>query len=303
VNTSFKIAGIGEILWDIFPARQRLGGAPTNFVYHCYQLGADVYPVSALGDDDLGLLARRSLSDRGINVSYVQETAAWPTSQVLVSLSEHGKPDCEIIENVAWDYIELTPELVKLAATMDAVCFGVISQRCETTRQTVQGFLDAMPKTALKIFDINLCQAYFSLELIDQSLKRATILKLSDEELPKLAEYYSLLGTDLEQIETLRAQFDLDLVAYTRGAKGSVLCAAKQIDIHPGFKVRTVDSVGAGDSFVAALCIGLLNAWSLPVVNAFANEVAAYVCSQSGATPELPEAIKMHAISARPCLR
>jgi fructokinase len=301
VNTSLKIVGLGEVLWDVFPARKRLGGAPANFAYHCHQLGALAYPVSALGDDALGKVARRCLQQKGIDLSYVQETSAWPTSQVLVSLSEHGKPSYEIVENVAWDHIKLTPELIQLARSIDAVCFGVIAQRCETTRQTVQGFLREMSPTALKIFDINLRQSYFNQPLIEQSLQAATILKLSDEELPQLAEYFRLKGSPLEQLASLRVSFDLDLVAYTCGGEGSVLCSAHEVDVHQGCQVTLVDTVGAGDSFTAALCIGLLNDWSIHEVNIFANKVAAYVCSQEGATPELPESLKSRRLLSDPC--
>ncbi|MGZ0708733.1 carbohydrate kinase family protein [Coraliomargarita sp. W4R53] len=296
MNTPFKIVGLGELLWDVFPARKRLGGAPANFAYHCHQFGACAYPVSALGADALGQAARRNLTGKGIDVSFVQETSAWPTSEVLVTLSEHGKPAYEIIENVAWDHLALTPDLLQLAATVDAVCFGVLSQRCEETRKTIQGFLAHMSPTALKIFDINLRQSYFSKTLVEQCLQRATVLKLSDEELPQLAEYFGLKGVDVEQLSALRAQFDLDLVAYTLGGEGSVLCSANEMDVHDGFQVTVVDSVGAGDSFTSALCIGLLSCWPLSEVNAFANEVAAYVCSQKGATPELPPELKQRAV-------
>ncbi|WPJ97412.1 carbohydrate kinase [Coraliomargarita algicola] len=301
MNTSYKIVGLGEVVWDVFPARKRLGGAPANFAYHCHQLGACAYPVSALGADALGRAARRQLEAKGIDLTYVQETAAWPTSQVLVSLSEHGKPVYEIIENVAWDHLELTEELAELAPSVDAVCFGVLSQRCEPARRAVQGFLDLMPSQTIKIFDINLRQSYYSKALVEECLERATVLKLSDEELPQLAESFELQGTVFEQLEGLRALFKLDLVAYTRGDEGSVLCCANAQDVHAGLPVTVVDSVGAGDSFTAALCVGLLQNWPLSEINAFANSVAAYVCGQKGATPTLPEKLIGPAIKSAAC--
>lgn len=288
MSLTYKIVGIGEILWDIFPARKRIGGAPANFAFHCHQLGANAFPVSALGADELGELTRRELRRKDVDASYIQVAAGWPTSRVLVSLSEHGKPVYEIIENVAWDHLLFTDELARLAPTIDAVCFGVLSQRGEITRTTIQNFLAHMSESSIKIFDINLRQFYFSKELVEQCLKSATVLKLSDEELPQLAEYFNLKGTVMEQLTELREQFTLDLIAYTRGDNGSILNSTNEIDEHSGLDVTVVDSVGAGDSFTAALCTGLLKGWPLNQVNEFANKVAAYVCSQKGATPELP---------------
>lgn len=292
MNPVFKVAGIGEILWDVFPEHQRLGGAPANFAYHCHQLGAHAFPISSLGVDELGESARRQMLDKGVDTTYVQKALAWPTGRAVVSRDAHGKPDYEIVEDVAWDHLQLTDTLLGLAPTIDAVCFGVLSQRCEETRTTIQGFLDAMPTSAIKVFDINLRQSYYSRELVVECLKRATVLKLSDEELPQLAEYFALEGSELDQLAALRTRFELDLVAYTRGAAGSILTSEVEINIRPGAKVNVVDSVGAGDSFTAALCMGLLNGWPLKQINEFANQVAAFVCTQEGATPGIPQALK-----------
>ncbi len=300
MNPTFKVAGIGEILWDVFPDAQRLGGAPANFAFHCHQLDAHAFPISALGADELGELARSELANKGVDTSYVQESFAWPSSRVLVARNAQGKPEYDILEDVAWDHLQLTDALVRLAPTIDAVCFGVLSQRSEESRTTIQSFLDRMPTSAIKIFDINLRQSYFSKELVESCLKRATVLKLSDEELPQLAEYFALDGTAIEQLTALHEQFSLDAVAYTCGGEGSILLRGNEIAVHPGCKVEVVDSVGAGDSFTAALCMGLLSGWPLYEVNQFANRVAAHVCSQEGATPALPDSLSqsMSLISA-----
>jgi fructokinase len=288
MNPSYTIAGIGEILWDVFPTRQRLGGAPANFAIHCHQLGANAFPISALGADELGEAARHRLEEKGVNDTYVQTTAAWPTSRVLVTLDAERKPTYEIIENVAWDHLQLTDNLKQLAPTLDAVCFGVLCQRGEVTRRTVHAFLDLMAPGALKIFDINLRQAYFSKELVEQSLQRATVLKLSDEELPQLAKYFGLEGSIVEQLRELHTRFQLDIIAYTRGPDGCLLMSAETIEEAGAVPVTVMDSVGAGDSFTAALCMGLVQHWPLCKVSEFANKVAAYVCSHEGATPALP---------------
>lgn len=287
-NPKPKIAGVGELLWDMLPDGARLGGAPANFACHCYQLGAEAYPVSRVGDDDLGLEAQAGLEKLGVSAKFVQESATHLTGRVLVSLDAAGKPSYEIIADVAWDHLEFTSELKTLATSLDAACFGVLAQRSFMSRETIRTFLRHMPEQAYKILDVNLREPFFSKELVDESLQLATILKLSDEELPILASYFSIVGSPIEQLIALRSRFDLDLVAYTCGRDGSILISPKEIDENPGCEATAVDSVGAGDSFTAALCVGLLRGESLASVNTFANRVAAFVCSQEGATPKLP---------------
>lgn len=283
----FSVAGIGEVLWDIFPQHRRLGGAPANFACHCGQLGAKAYPVSCVGADELGWQLCDNLREMGVDTRYVLERATFPTGTVNVVLNE-GKPTYEIFEDVAWDHIPDSDELKAFAGTLGAVCFGSLAQRSSESRGTIHSFLQRMPEDALKIFDVNLRQAFFSMQQIAESLALANILKLSDEELPVLAAYFGLVGDTAEQLVQLREQFNLKLIAYTCGPKGSVLLGISEIHDFPGCGGRAVDSVGAGDSFTAALCMGLLRGWPLCEVNVFANQVATFVCSQKGAMPELP---------------
>ncbi len=287
-NPKPKIVGIGELLWDMLPDGGRLGGAPTNFACHCHQLGGEAYPVSCVGDDDLGRRARAGLEHLGVSTEYIQQSATHPTSRVLVSLDNAGKPSYEILADVAWDHLEFTSNLKNLATSLNAACFGVLAQRTAGSRETIRTFLRQMPERALKILDVNLREPFFSKELVSESLELATILKLSDEELPVLSGYFALEGSVIERLADLRKRFSLDLIAYTRGPDGSILMGADETDENHGFEVIAVDSVGAGDSFTAALCTGLLRGKSLAEVNTFANRVAAFVCSQNGATPELP---------------
>jgi len=289
-----KIAGIGEILWDMFPDGGRLGGAPTNFACHCQQLGGETYPVSCVGNDELGRQTLAALKQLSVNADFVQQSSTHPTGRVLVSLDAAGKPTYDILEDVAWDHLEFTPELGALAETLDAACFGVLSQRSERSRKTVRTFLCAMPERSLRIFDVNLRAQFFSKQRIEESLQLATVLKLSDEELPVLAGYFDLNGEVTDQLSTLRDRFQLNLVAYTRGRDGSLLIGTDEVNEAPGLEVRAVDSVGAGDSFTAALCMGLLKGLSLSEVNTFANKVAAFVCSRKGACPKLPGHLKLN---------
>jgi len=285
----FTVAGIGELLWDVFPEHKRLGGAPANFAFHCYQLGAKAYPVSCVGADELGRRIRDELREIGVDASYVLESDTFPTGTVQVTLNDKGKPSYQIFENVAWDHIPFTRGLEALAAKLDAVCFGSLSQRSAVSRETIRSFVRHMPPEALKIFDVNLRQSFFSKEQVEGSLQLATILKVSDEELPVLAGYFGLRGDVMVQLNGLRERFDLKLVAYTRGPDGSLLVGSGEVDDAPGEEGLAVDSVGAGDSFTASLCMSVLKGWPLNKVNVFANRVAAFVCSRKGATPTLPE--------------
>jgi fructokinase len=294
MNQQFTVAGIGELLWDVFPSHKRPGGAPTNFSCHCRRLGAQAYPVSCVGTDNLGLEIREELQHMGVDTSYVLTSDEFPTGTIQVSLDERGKPSYQILEPVAWDHIPLTDGLKALARTLDVVCFGSLSQRSAVSRETIRSFVQHMNEKALKIFDVNLRQPFFSKEQIEASLRLASILKLSDEELPTLAGYFGLHGDVMAQLNGLRELFGLELVAYTRGPDGSLLVGDADVDDAQGREALVVDSVGAGDSFTAALCMGLLRGWPLNKVNLFANQVAAFVCSQKGATPILPTHLVEH---------
>ena len=282
------IVGIGELLWDLLPSGRRLGGAPLNFACHGAQLGAKAYPVSCLGRDVPGQAIRRELASLGLDDLYVGEDTGHPTGSVQVTLDEGGKPSYTICEDVAWDFLAMSDRLADLATKTDAVCFGSLAQRGAVSRSTIHTFLNRVRTEALKIFDINLRQAFYSQEIVAASLESANVLKLSNEELPVLAGMLGLVGTTEDQLAALMGTFDLRLIAYTRGAGGSLLMTPDEMDAHPGFPAAVVDTVGAGDSFTAALCVGLLQRRPLTEINDLANRVAAFVCSQKGATPVLP---------------
>tara|TARA_R100000027_G_scaffold369_1_gene435 strand:- start:10318 stop:11232 length:915 start_codon:yes stop_codon:yes gene_type:complete len=284
----YAVAGIGELLWDIFPNHSRIGGAPCNFAYHTHQLGAEAWPISCIGSDSLGKDARSQLSEVGVDTSYVKETDDYPTGTVDVVLQD-GKPSYTIHENVAWDHIPFTPDLRELAGRLDAVCFGSLSQRSPESSDSISAFVKSMRKSALKILDVNLRDPFYSQATLSRSLGLANVLKLSDEELPVLREYFSLKGGVSDQLQQLLEQFDLHLVAYTRGSLGSLLIGMEETNDFSGCEGDIVDTVGAGDSFTAALCMGLLRGWPLRKVNQHANEVATYVCTQKGATPVMPD--------------
>lgn len=287
-----NVFGLGEILWDMFPHGRSLGGAPLNFAYHCNQLGFSSCPVSCLGRDELGAEARVRLVEMGLSLDYVAEDRQYPTGHVNVEVDQRGVPVYTIREQVAWDVIPSSPEFIQAAKTAEAVCFGSLAQRCPVSADTIHLFLSSMPSDSLKFFDVNLRQSFYSKTCIEQSLKLANVLKLSDEELPVLASMFDLSGPVTEQLTVLRERFNLRLVAYTRGGGGSLLMTDTDMHDHSGHPSEVVDTVGAGDSFTATLCVDLLHDVPLPELNDHANQVAAFVCSQKGATPPLPNHLK-----------
>jgi fructokinase len=284
----FKIIGIGEVLWDLLPSGAKLGGAPANFAYHAHALGATACVVTRVGHDELGWKIRRRFEEQGIADGTVQVDEDAPTGTVTVALSENGIPNYVIHEKVAWDRLQVTHAALDAIREADAVCFGTLAQRSELSRTSIQRLVAAAPAEALRVFDINLRQKYFSGEVIEQSLRLANVLKLNDGELPVLAKIFSLTGSTRHQLELLAQMFSLQLVALTRGPAGSLLFQNGQWSDCPSSPIEIVDTVGAGDAFTAALVMGLLGKMELDEINFLADEVARYVCGCAGATPPLP---------------
>lgn len=288
----FRIIGIGEALWDLLPGGRQLGGAPANFAYHAHSLGARARVITRVGDDDLGREIIRRLQGMGLDVGNVQVDESAPTGTVTVALSAEGVPDFTIHENVAWDRIEATPDALAVAREADAVCFGSLAQRGEISRESIQRLVAATPPVALRIFDINLRQHFYSREIIERSLGLANVLKLNDGELPALAEMLHLPGDQRRQIAALAGRFDLRAVALTRGAQGSLLYQGGRWSECGSRAVEVKDTVGAGDAFTAGLAMGLLREMDLDDIHRAASEVARHVCACEGATPPLPDSLR-----------
>jgi len=289
---SFHVVGVGEVLWDLLLTGPQLGGAPANFAYHAHALGAQTHVITRVGKDDYGSEIIRRFQEMGLSGSAVQVDDVARTGTAKVELSGDGLAHFTVQENVAWDFIALTPEALGAARVADAICFGSLAQRSETSRNTIQTLVAATRAKALRVFDVNLRQQFYSRRVIEESLQLANVMKLNDNELPILAKMLHLIGSIEEQIERLAHIYKLQLIALTRGANGSLLYqeseAGQRWSDCESRPVQVVDTVGAGDSFTAAMVLGLLRKMDLDQINSIANEVARYVCSQSGATPALP---------------
>ncbi len=293
-NMSIKkplLIGIGELLWDVLPSGKKLGGATANFAFHVMQLGGKGSIISAVGNDDDGNEIIELLKKKGMDTALISRLDLFPTGTVNVEIDQNGIPTYNIHTEVAWDYIPYKKSWKSRLAIASAICFGSLAQRSTVSAQTIHQVLKLVPYNCLKILDINLRQNFFTKEVIEQSLYCADILKLNEDELQVIAKMANLRGTDEEKLSTILDRFSVKLIALTKGGQGSLLFTHEEKSWLESPKVKIADTVGAGDSFTAAMTMGLLNGWPLVKVHQNAVRVSAYVCTQSGAMPELPETI------------
>ncbi|MHC4292532.1 MAG: carbohydrate kinase family protein [Planctomycetota bacterium] len=289
---TYTLVGLGEILWDLLPEGKQLGGAPANFAYHAQALGGKGVVVSCIGDDDLGKEITGILTNLGLEQRHIAVDTDHPTGTVTVELDDKGVPNFTIHTDVAWDFIPSNPDLLELASKADAVCFGSLCQRSDVSRQTVGDFLQATRPDCLRVFDINIRQHYYSKDIVQNMLEISNVLKLNDDELPIVAELLDITGSETEVLASLVDKFNLKLVVLTKGDKGSRLYSKDEDSENPGIAVEKIaDTVGAGDAFTAAVAFGVLLGKGLDDINEHANKVAAFVCSQNGATPKLPDSL------------
>ena len=297
------IVGLGEILFDCLPDGKKLGGAPANFAYHVSQFGLNGIAVSAIGDDEDGRLIREKLKARSLQTHL--EVVDYPTGTVQVTLSGNGIPQYDICHGVAYDNIPWTPQIEEIALNARAVCFGSLAQRSAVSRATIHRFLDTMPKLgSFKVFDINLRQNWYSVDVIEESLKRCNVLKINDEELDVVAtmllgettESGHLIAEDADRTRhicrELIARYDLKMLILTCGAIGSYVFTADSESYVATPKVQVADTVGAGDSFTATFVAQILLGKFIREAHEKAVRVSAYVCTRHGATPVLPDELK-----------
>lgn len=284
------VISAGEVLWDLFPDGPRFGGAPANFACHAALLGGRVTLLSAVGDDTRGSEALAILRGYGIDTSFVQRIADSPTGTVGVSVDVAGKPTFTIEAGSAWDRIAWTAELESRIAEADAIYFGTLGQRGEVSRVTIRRALGiARARNVSRVLDVNLRRPFFDAALIRESVAGASVLKLSDDELKEVSAACGIAmeGGPEAALRALLSKYQLDLVALTRGADGALLVSPSEIVDQPGIPTIVCDTVGAGDSFTAALVIGLMRGDPLKAIARVACETASAVCARPGAVPDL----------------
>ncbi len=281
------VIGVGEFLWDITPTGKRAGGAPVNFAYHASCDEVEGWAVSAVGKDGLGRELLTVAKEKGIRLLVAEVDR--PTGTVDVILN-NGQPDFHIHENVAWDYIPLTDELLKKASSASAITFGTLAQRSPVSRATTQALLKAASESAWKVYDINLRQKFWSKELIEESLQLANVFKINDDEMDLLNGLFGFGDMGYDDVAARFIQdYGLRMLVLTAGSKfSSIYTPEGKVSEIQTPKVEVNDTIGAGDSFTGTLISGLLRGKSIPEAHADAVETAAYVCTQSGAWHKLP---------------
>jgi fructokinase len=280
------------VLWDVFPTGDHFGGAPTNVAVHARALGAEAAMVSAVGQDARGEAALERLAGFRVDCSAVPQLVDHATGVVNVTVDAAGLPSYEIAAGSAWDFIPWSAAVASVVRGADAICFGTLAQRSPVSRATIRRAVASARASAWRLFDVNLRQDYYDAAVLVDSLTLANAVKMNEEELPIVARLCAIdAGPPVEQLRALCMRFGLRIAALTRGPCGSVLATARESCDAPAAPAKVVDTVGAGDAFTAALLVGMLGGKSLDEVNRHANAVAAYVCSQPGATPPHPKSV------------
>lgn len=283
------VVGMGEALWDVLPEGKKIGGAPANFAYHVSQFGLPSCVVSAIGDDALGKEIIENFTSKGLDQLIAE--VPYPTGTVQVEIDQTGIPLYDIKENVAWDNIPYTEHLDALAKRTKAVCFGSLAQRNVVSRETINHFLDTMPKDDdnLVVFDVNLRQGFYNKEILCKSMQNCNILKINEEELITVSRMFGYPGIDLQdKCWILLGKYNLKMLILTCGINGSYVFTPGNVSFQPTPKVEVADTVGAGDSFTAAFIASILKGKSVTEAHTIAVKTSAFVCTQKGAMPILP---------------
>lgn len=281
----FKIAGLGESLWDMYGHEKFIGGSPANFAAHIAQAGLDAFLFSRVGEDDLGRELLRELAEFGVDISGVQGDLFKPTGAVRISLDQFGQPKYDCSRDVAFDFMRTDSLWEELAPQMDAVFFSLLAQRSETSREAMQLFLQKAT-TALKICDVNIRHWNANVEaLVNESLAVADIIKMNQHECETLKHGLKSKADDLDFLIELLKKYAIQMATLTLGPHGCYLVTQKDLEFDPGYHILPADTSGAGDAFAAGLVLKILQRAPLKEAADFANRLGAFVSTQKGAVP------------------
>ena len=277
-----KIISFGEILWDVFPDGKVLGGAPLNSAYYCSSLGADAKIVGAVGRDANGMGALETMSARGLSTELVSANAR-PTGEAKVLLDSSGSATYEFLKDCAWDFIEYAPRAAEAAASADAFSFGTLAQRSQVSRNTLAKLLDACSASCLKVLDVNLRLDFYNREILDFSLSRADVAKMNEYELDEICKIFRYEGDSLMRAKFVFGAFNLKYLILTRGSEGYTVFEKGGMFMGKAKQVKIVDTVGAGDAFLAGFTMSLLGGGGAEEAAEKGSQLAAEVCSHRGA--------------------
>ena len=274
----------GEVLWDMLPSGRKPGGAPMNVAFHVQQLGTSSQMISRVGNDNLGQELMTFFDEKGIDTKLVQQDNDFPTSTVEVTLDRNGTPTYEIVENVAWDNIQISQGLLNEVTETDAIIFGSLACRTPQSQQTLFELLEAV---TLRIFDINLRPPFYSKGLLEQLLYYADIVKVNEEELEIVAEYIGSFDDEIEKITAVKDKYNIDIIIVTKGTAGVICIDNNEVLIHPIFPVKVKDTVGSGDAFLAGFVHQFLREENTEACLELASAMGAIVSTKAGATPTI----------------
>jgi fructokinase len=279
-----NILCIGEVLWDVFGENQKPGGAPLNVALHLRRLNNAVNIVSRVGKDKGGKALKDFILSKGLNTNHIQVDLMLPTSEVVVSLDKNGNASFEIVEPVAWDNLEYSPDLEMLAKKAGIIVYGSLASRNIASRETI---IKSLNKDAIKIVDINLRPPFTDMSIVKELLSMADLAKLNIDELRIIAGWDNKnTGDEKELVEWMAKEYKLKMICVTMGGSGALLFNNNSFHRHTGFKVKVADTVGAGDAFLAGLIYSLIQGDSDAESLKFACATGAFVASQAGANPE-----------------
>ncbi|MHC1777115.1 MAG: carbohydrate kinase [Lentimicrobium sp.] len=288
MNNLGQILCFGEVLWDNLPSGAVPGGAPMNVALHLKRFGINSFIASSVGNDEKGHNLVVFMENSGMDTHLVQRHETLATSEVKVWLNDQNNASFEICEPVAWDDIQLTPELLNAARNSAAIVFGSLASRNAATRNTLSALLEL---DLIKILDVNLRAPFNRREVVEPLLKRADIVKLNDEELVIIASWFSLSGSTAQLATQLYKILSLATLMVTRGDKGALLIHNNETFEHNGYKVKVADTVGSGDAFLAGFLAAYADGKNMDTAITEACAIGAFVATQHGATPEYNRSI------------
>ncbi|GGI27785.1 carbohydrate kinase family protein [Pedobacter mendelii] len=290
-----KVITIGEILWDVFPEGKKAGGSSMNVALNLHKQNIESNFISAVGNDDNGKELLNFLAASHFPTNLIQVNNELPTSTVVVQLDEKHQATYTIKQPVAWDDTKVTDENLEAVKQADAFVYCSLTCRDEKSRKTIFSLLE---NAKIKIFDINLRAPFYEKELIYSLLKQADILKINEDEIVWVRESFGLTGNTDEQIlKQLSTQFNIEIICLTLGDKGACVLKDGKFFKHSGYQVQVVDTVGAGDAFLATFIACYLQGYTMETILDNACKVGAFVASQAGANPEYNKKIYHMALS------
>lgn len=286
----YNVAGLGEVLWDVFPNTQKLGGAPANFTAHAQQLGAKSFIISCVGEDPPGEKILGLLKQFQVDTSGLQFNKHFATGSAWIRIDQNGNPTYTIQENTAWDHINFETIQKKIAQCLDAICFGTLAQRSPISQKSIFKIIEATSPNCLRVFDVNFRKDFYRPEMLRQSLNLANAVKMNQQEFIEIGAMFSLPKNPKKGLRALMNQFDLKIAILTLGEKGALMASKDDYSIQaPNRHINIKSTVGAGDAFTAGAVMGWLNQKPLDQINKEASDLAAYVCSHLEAVPSLKD--------------